>query len=914
MKTYTKNILALSIATALTVTTQGSVFAEETAADEVEVIEVIGGFRGSLIKARDLKRDALGSQDSIVAEDIADFPDLNLADALQRIPGVTITREGGEGRQISLRGMGPDFTSVYINGMQGLATSASAMDSRGSVSRNRAFDFNVFASELFNEVTVKKSYQASVDEGGIGGNVALRTAKPFDYDGFTAALSGQLGTNSQTDGTDPRFAGIIANTWDNFGALASVSYSERSINEQGYNGYRWRKRSSDDAISVSDSITGETREALDAGEVFFNRGNRYTVWENEQERLGLTTALQYRPTENLSIEFDALYSKLTNDRNEWHLPTAGSSSTALGSIDALEIIPASDGDGYEAVYGEFSNVNLRTESRQDLDTTTFQQYTLAADWNVTDKLSINALIGHSSSEFRLDKEKFYTETPSINGDTGVSMTTDYRGGNRFDPVNTYSIDPTDPNVWVFREIDIDERDIKTDYDTIKIDFAYDIGEEGTLKGGISHKTFTNHFQQTKVDNLDENDATQNIGVTSVNDLAFTFTGHDDIQWIGIDPAKGLEFYGIDTNLTEDDLVETSVSDIEEETMAAFVEYEWSSEIGDMILRGAVGARYYDTEITTEGLVENAQGTYDLVSLGSDYSGVLPTISLALDINDDWVLRGSVAKNLSRPSLTSLALGGTVSIGDGGVSGDDPTVNSGNPDLQPFESVNYDLSLEWYFAEAGAIAVGLFYKDIENFIVNEGSTVPYSETGFPLALLGDNQTGDSLFLYNRPVNGDDTSVQGLEVSFQVDLDFLPEPFNKLGISSNYTYADGEFFYENIQGGTTSQTKAFPGLSEHSGNFTLYYETDVWGARVSTVYRSDYITDGDGVGEDADEVGFHASTNVDFSAFYQVSENLKVTFEGINLTNVADEQYNDSADRIYNVTTSGRTFYVGASYKF
>ncbi|MEP4298675.1 MAG: TonB-dependent receptor, partial [Paraglaciecola sp.] len=125
---------------------------------------------------------------------------------------------------------------------------------------------------------------------------------------------------------------------------------------------------------------------------------------------------------------------------------------------------------------------------------------------------------------------------------------------------------------------------------------------------------------------------------------------------------------------------------------------------------------------------------------------------------------------------------------------------------------------------------------------------------------------------------------------------------------------EFFYENIQGGDFSQTKSFPGLSEHSSNFTLYYETDVWGARLSTVYRSDYITDGDGVSSDADEIGFHATTNVDFSAFYQVNENLKVTLEGINLTNVAEEQYNDSADRIYNVTTSGRTFYLGASYKF
>jgi len=905
MKRYTKNLLSLSIATALSVTTSANVFAEEVSVDEadaIEVIEVVGGFRGSLIKARDLKRNALGSQDSIVAEDIADFPDLNLADSLQRIPGVTITREGGEGRQISLRGMGPDFTTVNINGMQGLATSASAMDSRNAVGRNRAFDFNVFASELFSEVTVKKSYQASLDEGGIGGNVALRTAKPFDYEGFTAALSGQIGTNSQTDGTDPRFAGIIANTWDDFGALASFSYSERDINEQGYNGYRWRKRSSDDASAVNDSVTGDTRQALDDGEVFFNRGNRYSVWENNQERLGLTSALQFRPTDNLSIEFDALYSKLTNKRNEWHLPTAGSSSTALGAIDALEIIPASDGDGYEAVYGEFSDVTVRTESRQDLDTTVFQQFTLASNWTATDRLLISAMIGHSSSDFRLDKEKFYTE--------GVGdITTDYRGGNRFDPVNTYSFDPTDPNFWSFREVDIDERDIKSEFDTVKLDFAYDIATNGTLKAGVSNKKFANHYQQTKVDNLDENDATQNIGVTSVNDLAFTFTGHDGMQWIGINPSEGLDFYGFDANLTADNLVEISVSDVVEETMSAYVEYVWDNEIGDMLLRGAVGARYYNTDISTSGLTNGTT-----VTLKSDYNGILPTASLALDINDDWVLRGSIAKNLSRPSLGALNLGGIVDIGDGGVNGDDPVASSGNANLKPFESLNYDLSLEWYFAETGALAVGLFYKNIENFIINEGRDVPYSETGFPLSLLGPDQTADTIYTYNRPVNGDDTSIQGLEVSFQLDLDFLPEPFDKLGISSNYTYADGEFFFENIQGGTTSQTKAFEGLSEHSSNFTLYYETDVWGARLSTVYRSEYITDGDGVSTDADEVGFHASTNVDFSAFYQVTEKLKVTIEGINLTNVVEEQYNDTADRIYNVTTSGRTFYLGASYKF
>lgn len=147
-------------------------------ATEVEAIEVVG-FRNSLARARALKRDAVGARETILAEDVARFPDLNLAEALQRIPGVTITRDGGEGRQISLRGLGSDFAQVQLNGMEALGTSSSAMDSRGALNRSRAFDFDIFASELFNRVDVMKSFSADMDEGGIGGTVGLMTPKPL---------------------------------------------------------------------------------------------------------------------------------------------------------------------------------------------------------------------------------------------------------------------------------------------------------------------------------------------------------------------------------------------------------------------------------------------------------------------------------------------------------------------------------------------------------------------------------------------------------------------------------------------------------------------------------------------------------------------------------------------------------------
>ncbi len=902
--TYNKSLLSLAVISGLaSLYSPLAAAAESDAATEVEEVIQVKGFRSSLIKARDLKRDAVGSQDSIVAEDIADFPDLNLADSLQRVPGISITREGGEGRNISLRGLGPDFARVQVNGMEGLATSASAMDSRGAVSRSRAFDFNIFASELFNQIDVKKSYQASLDEGGIGGTVNLRSAKPFDYDGFTAAVNGQLGTNSQTDSVDPRMSFIVSNTWGDFGALFSASYSQREINEQGYNGYRWRKRTVT-ADNYSDSLDQEVKDALEAGEIFFNRGNRYSVWENEQTRTGLATSLQYRPSMDLTFDLDVLYSELENDRSEFHLPTSGSSSTAIGYIEELEIIPASDGDGYEAVYGRFSDTPIRTETREDLDKTKFTQITLSNRWVASENLTFNTLIGHSESKFSHPKrDKFYTESTA-------DITTDYRGGRRFDPVNTYSVDPTNPDIWSFREIDLREDQIKNTFDIVSVTGDYILTDDASLKFGVSMKQFEN--SRVLKDNNDigrGQDAPQNNDVRTIDQFAYTYTNHDDYDWIGINFNDAMDFYGVNRDLGDEYIVQSASGKVEEETNAAFVEYEWINYLSDSVLRGNIGLRYYDTEITSYGVTNGTN-----VEIGSGYDGVLPALNLAWEPTDDTVVRFSAAKNVTRPSLGALGVSGEVQTDPDGSRGLD--VSAGNPRLKPFESNNYDASYEWYFSDEGSVAVGLFYKEIDNFVIGKTVEVPYSETGFPLSLLDESrgQTGDTIFTYTRPDNGKSTDIKGMELSYQSLLTFLPAPFNNMGFIANYTYADGEFLYENVQNSGEDQYKTFEGLSKHNTNFTLYYETEKWGGRVSAATRSDYITWGAGVAEDEDEHGFHGSTFVDMSVFYQVNDNLKVTLEGVNLTNEADEQYSDTADRIYNVTTSGRTFYLGAAYKF
>lgn len=908
-RSHTKTLLASAIAT-ITATTGGLATAQSTSEDEQALYEevVVTGFRQSITRAKDLKQEAVGARDSIVAEDIADFPDMNLAESLQRVPGIAITREGGEGRQISLRGLGADFTQVQLNGMEALGTSSSPMDSRGNVNRSRAFDFNLFASELFNRVDVRKSFSADMDEGGIGGTVDLMTAKPFDYDGFQGAVSGQLGQNSITEDISPRVATLLSNTWGDFGALASVAYSKRNVSEQGYNTYRWRAMNGNG--SDLSELPQEQQDLITNSELHFSRGSRYSLFENEQERLGTTVALQYMPTDNFELGLDLLYGQLNNERGEYHLQSRGASSTALGCAG-----PAYDGAprcsklveleynaGNEAVYSRFEDAAIHSESRDQYADTTFSQVVLNGRWDATERLSIEGLLGRQGNTFETGSAKVYLES-------FADQEIDYRE-DKFYATNRYSYDPTQASHFRYHEIDLSEDEVDTAFDLAKFDLNYDLNATDRLQAGLSAKSFEYESGGVTDNNVLETEWSEGtVDDTLDTSLTYTNRGHKRQDWMSIDVDGVLNEFGVDRNLTM-----TPFKDkVEEETLAAYLQYEFETELGSRRLRGNLGARYYQTEITSTGTVNE-----DIVELTQDYDGILPALNLALDLSDKLVLRASASQNVTRPSLASLNATGRVDndpLGPRGLS-----VNSGNPGLEPFESNNLEGSIEYYFDDVGYAALSVFHKSVDNFIVVETETMPYRETGYPLNLLGENdgdgnpQSGDTAYTVIQPRNLDDSTIRGLELSFQRDMDFLPAPFNDLGLIANYTYSDGESLYRNVGNSGVDAYKSFPGLSKNSGNVTVYYERDSWGARISSAYRSDYISAVEAGNGDEDERGFHATTYVDFSAFYQVSDALKFTIEGINLTDEREEQYSDSSDRLYNTTESGRTLYLGATYQF
>ena len=244
MRMFKINPLVLAMAACTLPMSAYAQDAKDADTGAVEEVIVTGSFRDSLANAMNIKKNQNGFVDAIVASDIAEFPDNNLAESLQRVPGVAISRSGGEGRQITVRGLGPGFTTVRLNGMETISTTGGT-DAVGGNNRGRGFDFNTFSSDLFSSLTVRKTNSAEVQEGSLGATVDLKAAQPFDYDDFVLTASGSLGYNDLSEESDPGAAFLVSNIFADgkFGALFSLSYSERSVQDEGSSTVRWSNAS-----------------------------------------------------------------------------------------------------------------------------------------------------------------------------------------------------------------------------------------------------------------------------------------------------------------------------------------------------------------------------------------------------------------------------------------------------------------------------------------------------------------------------------------------------------------------------------------------------------------------------------------------------------------------------------------------
>ncbi|MEG8050884.1 TonB-dependent receptor [Sphingomonas aurantiaca] len=855
---------------------------------------VVTGYRESVAKAQQIKKNATGSQDVILAQDIAAFPDQNLAEALQRIPGVAITRDSGEGRQISLRGLGADFTRTQLNSMEVLTNTSSGLDSRSSVSRSRAFDYSIFASELFNKVVVEKSYAAEQDEGGIGGTVGLHTAKPFDFNRLTVVASAKGQMNQYTKTVTPRLVGLISERWGDFGVLASVAYSTADTVEFGYRNWNWSQINFG-AANVGPAISAADRallvNATGGSRIWNSRAQTYATFFNKRERLGLTTALQYHPDDRTDLTLDVLYGKLNNDRTSGVIGAAGTNGIAANNVTGTQLLTGVSFDDFNDIVGaSFDHVDMRTESKVTHDQTTFWQAALNGHTDLSSNLTVNFLGGWSRSTFDSRYAEVYLEA--------VGKSYAFTGLNTGSPRTSYGFDTTDASQWDLQGLETRADRIKSEFYNTKAELAWTIGSGSTIKAGAGFKRFTNSGWQRKV-------APSYEGKPGIPDVPTTTLSNSTLAPYTIgDVAGTYALLGQPMTLTAGNTVAGTAYDLLENTYGAYLQYDLATELGTIGLRANFGVRYYHTDLGSSGTALVGSALVP-VNVTNSYHGFLPAANLAFDLSRSVVFRLSGNRNLSRPALSDMRAAGTLNLASFG-----GTIAAGNPNLAPFKADSVEASLEYYDGKRGSLAIGAFYKHMDSYITSETRLVAYDTTGYPASLLPVGVDPSVLVNYTRPINGPGASIKGIELAAKRDFDFLPAPFDKLGVLGNVTIAEGstDTFYAGVP-----VRLPLPTLSKFSSNATLYYDTDRWGVRGSVATRSRYRWGDGGNGNIGEYI--KGTTNLDAFAYVNLTRQFKLSLDVINITDEPIVQYADgTAKRVMTNTVSGRTVAFGGTMRF
>ncbi|TCP33738.1 TonB-dependent receptor [Sphingomonas sp. BK235] len=912
---------------------------DEGAASDI----IVTGFRRSLDAALNVKRESIGAVDAIVAEDIAKFPDQNLAESLQRIPGISIQRDAGEGRAITVRGLGAQFTRVRVNGMETVATSTDGASSN----RDRAFDFNVFASELFNSIVVHKTAEASLDEGSLGAVVDLNTGNPLGGKaGVTLVGSVQGSYNDLSEKLRPRVAGLLS--WKNeagtFGAAVSAAYSKTNILELGNNTVRWaqaRFDSVDGTPCFYNSATGTTpvrnsggtyrpSAACDQAALAFHpRIPRYGEVLHDRERLGVTGSVQFAPSEATKISIDGLYSRFREDREEkWGEVLLRSNER---SIDLLG--PTYDDRG-NMVSATLNDAWVRTEHYFRKSQTEFYQIGGSWDQDIGDRFRFTVLGGISQSDATIPVETTFV----FDDRTAQNYSYDYTDMRR--PQLTFGTSVTDPSRFQLAEVRDRPSTVVNKFRTAQLRTEWDVTDDFTAKaGGVWRRFSFDSVAYTRDATVcpTRTTAAPDVVLGSVTcspssqvfapgavyglpafDLGEIFELGKAGQPSGTTTsflipniAAAADYTGLYDRALAPDV--GNIRNVVEEVTGGYLEFDIKGELLGLRYAANAGMRFVHTAQTSTGL---NNGTAVTVRRG--YDDWLPALNVALFPTEEIILRGAVSKVMTRPTLGNLTPGGSV-------DGFNYRISFGNPQLDPFRATSFDLAAEWYFAPQSILSVALFKKTVDSFPVSVTTSGTYASTGLPTGIIPPSSPAASnpegqLWQITSVVNGTGASLKGMELSFQTALRFLPGFLRNFGVIANATFIGSDAAYTQSGPAVTpggalvpvTRTETLYGLSKRAYNGTLYYEDARFSARGSVSYRGPYIDGGSGTGNVFE--GYNSSLNVDASVRYKLTPNVELSLEGTNLTDNYRNRYTDlDANRNYEYNHFGRTLLVGARFK-
>ncbi|MCH4293329.1 TonB-dependent receptor [Shewanella sp. 3B26] len=865
--TFKKSVLATNIAILLGgAVSVGAVAAE--AANETANIEKIEvrGIRASQQANLNTKRFADGTVDAITAEDIGKFPDKNVAESLQRIPGVTVQRQFGEGAGVSIRGAGQDLTLTTLNGQNVASTGWFVLEPA-----KRSFNYELLPSELVGDLEVYKSSQADLAEGGVGGTVIVNTRRPLDMDPWSLYASVEGQHQSDSGEIDPQFSALASwkNEDENFGVLVSGVMQNRSLQRQG-------------------------------NEAFWQWGAGPVAFEQERERSAIAAVFQYAPTDNLTFILNAMDMQMAANNTNYALWLTqgdcgwGGDQCDFGRGETSQWIDRgvvnADGKGVPAA-GPLYSAYYQARPREA--TMKSQVFDLKMEYS-GDGYEFTAQAGSTDSSGGTDFEMVVdTAAPHF---FAPGSTYDFTGGGQTWNTSGFDMAAYAPSALAMGTGGNFNRTPKTDeevYVQADIKFDVDWGVVNAVKTGLKysdHNTTSRKFVYEQQAGFDTTIAMSQVSAGLVD------VGAGDYQIAKVDP-DALKAWARSSIVGESEDL-GSYQEVTEKNFAAYVMANFSSEG----IRGNFGVRYVSTDATNDyyydGQAQSADGSY---------SEFLPSLNVAYDLAPDLILRASAARVMARPQYVDMYTNPSV-------SGTDDDINNnqywiiGNVDLKPFVANQIDFGLEYYFNEASVVSGAVFMKDVKNFVNFTNTNASVSEVPYTGTLRPDEI--DAGWIVQEKGNGKSATIQGFELQYQQDYG------NGFGSIVNYTFTDTETDSDTY----TDNNPFLSDSSKHAYNVTGYFENDLFQVRLAYNWRSEYMIRETGSYGNRlhDDYG-----SLDLSAVWHVTDYLDIKLDANNLLEEGSKQYGNNQFSDANGFAQGFPLYeyemarrisLGASVRF
>ncbi|TLX52482.1 TonB-dependent receptor [Pseudoalteromonas ruthenica] len=895
---------------------------------DVEVIEV-RGFRRSVVESINTKRFATEVVESVSAEDIGKLPDSSIAESIARLPGLTAQRLDGRASRVSVRGFSENESATTFNGREQV-----------SISDNRGVEFDLYPSEIMSGVTVYKTPSASLDAEGIAGVIDMQTVRPLSKGEQVIQFNGQLEQTSfdklNPDGDDKGFRGTVSYidqfADDTFGVAFAYTTMSSPNQEKRWNSWGYPEFTTD---------SGDTYSILGGAKPF--------VRSSTLERDSAMLVLEYAPTSDLSITFDALYVDFTDEKilRGIEVPFAwgqGSISPESATVDA-------DSGFITSALTEGQRVVVRNdfeERKADLSQFGFNvEYLLSNDWELE----------FDASRSEVERQVWSIESYSGTGrgdNNGISDNIGYA----FDDGNTgaqfsHQLDYSDFNLiqlggplsWgtsaalnnqyglsgtpyenTAQDGFINAPEVEDELTTLKLaaskamDNAYISGVEF----GVSYRD----REKTKVSEgyfmtLADFSYPENVGMLEVPEQYRL--GSADLSFIGMGPMVAY-----DTRALVDDgyynLLRESLTDskhltrswtVQEEVTAAFVQANINAELGDIPVTGNVGVRYVYTKQSSQGNAFNVVDglvVAEPTDISHDYSNMLPSLNLNFALDEQQTLRFGAAKTISRARLDEMnaSISASYNAQQPDENGNYWSVSGGNPELEPKEATGFDLSYENYFSEEGYFSAAVFYKDLNQWIFDGNYEIDMSGVADPATgEIPPNSTGTG----SGKINGGGGDLWGYELSVALPFNLFADELEGFGLLASHTGVEQDMEDPN------GNDYELPGLSDSIQSLTLYYERYGFTARTSMRKRSDFKGDIYGVGFSTDQVDIQGETIWDAQLGYDFAdsgiqglESLEITFQ---VQNITEEPFislqGDNALQVRDYQDYGRTYLLGFKYE-